>query len=85
MKIAQISTEDVILDKESHIDGIHTFNRVGKYEVIDVLIKGKVVLYKLVFLLLKIRKIGTFDLGDRRKNTFRRKGVIKCTDKLIKK
>lgn len=65
-KIGEMTPEQISLDNGMHVDGVHTINRAGNIEVIDVLINHEFHLFRPVMLILQILGIGKFDLGDKR-------------------
>lgn len=73
-EMAEVLPGDIVLNSRKKPLGIHTYNRLGNVEVIDLLFKSKLDIFKPIKLLFK--KIGIFGFGYydlRKKRVFKNK------------
>lgn len=55
--ISEVLPEDIILDRENHFTGIHTYNRIDNVEVIDLKRKSGINILNIVGAILKLFKL----------------------------
>lgn len=76
--IGELLPEQIETNKKCEIIGVHTLNRCGNIEVVDLLIKECFHLFRPFMLIFQVFGIFGFDRGDKRKNYMNGHSPVQC-------